>query len=84
MTTFRKLEESIVEEHNVEVKDKQPIKDNHDVDEEDQKSITEDVEEEMKSITEDVEKEKRCSTEEEGATETNGAAKPPPLPRTIK
>ena len=89
MTTFRKLEEAIVEEHDMGVEEKQPVKDNRDVDEEDKKSITEEDVEEKKSITEVVETEKRSSTEEEGATvavERNGAAattKPTPLPRTI-
>ena len=81
MTTFRKLEESIIEEQDIGMEDKPPVKDNREVDEEDKKSITEkDVEqekesvtkeaaeEEKKVITEDVEKEKRSSTEEETTT----------------
>ena len=88
MTTFRKVNESIIEENEVGWEEKQTFKDNHDVDEEDNKSITEKaVEEEKKSNSEE---EKKSITEEDGATveeEKNGAAattKPTPLPRTIK
>ena len=100
MTTFRKVEESIIEEHDIGVEEKQPVKDNREADEEDKKSITEEdveqekklineeaVEEEKKPITEVVEKEKNSSTKEEGTTVAVDAAattKPTPLPRTIK
>ena len=51
MTTFRKVNEPIVEKNE---KEKQPFKDNRDVDEEDNKSITvKAVEEEKKSINEE-------------------------------
>ena len=100
MTTFRKLEESIIEEQDIGMEDKPPVKDNREIDEEDKQSITEDdveqerelvtketAEEEKKSIIEDVEKEKRSSTEEEATAERNDAAtttKPTILPRTVK
>ena len=43
---FKRLEGSIIEEHDIGMEEKQePIKDNCDVDHDDKKSITEDVEE---------------------------------------
>ncbi len=79
LKTFRKLEESVTEEHDIEVKEKQLDKDNRDIEEEDKKSITE-----------DIEMEKRSNIEVEGATvavERNSAAtttKTTPLPHTVK
>ena len=49
LRTFKRLEGSIIEEHDIGVEEKQePIKDNCDVDQDDKKSITEDVEEQKK------------------------------------
>jgi len=79
MTTFRKVDESIVEEQDIGVEEKQPDKNNCDADEEDKKSITEENieegkkfiakeadEEEKESSAKAVLKEKRSSTEEGG------------------
>ena len=72
MTTFRKVNEPIVEKNE---KEKQPFKDNRDVDEEDNKSITvKAVDEEKKSNSEE---EKKSINEEDVAAveeEKNGAA----------
>ena len=91
-----KLEESIIEEHDIGSEEKQPVKDNRDIEEEEKKKLmAEDdkpttekaVEEEKKS---DSEEEKKSTNEEAnatGAVQRNGAAaptKPTPLPRTIK
>ena len=89
LTTFRKVEESIIEEHDIGIEEKQPIKDNYNIEEEEEenKSITEgDVVEDDKPTTEKaVEVEKKPVTEEEkkstveeanttGAMARNGAA----------
>ena len=89
LTTFRKVEESIIEEHDIGIEEKQPIKDNYNIEEEkeEKKSITEgDVMEDDKPTTEKaVEVEKKPVTEEEkestveeanatGAMARNGAA----------
>ena len=100
MTTFRKLEDSIIEEHDIGSEEKQPVKDNRDIEEEDKISITEeDVTEDDKPTNEKaVEEEKKSDSEEEkkstneeanaaGAVQRNRAAattKPTPLPHTIK
>ena len=78
LTTFKKLEESVTDEHDIKVEEKELVNDNRD------------IEEDSKSITEDIEKEKRCNTEVEGAfvaverSATATITKPTPLPRTIK
>jgi len=73
------VEESIIEEQDVGVEEKE-FKDKHNADEEEKKSITEeDCEEEKKSITE--------KDAESIVVERNGAAasvKPIPLPCTIQ
>ena len=97
LTTFLKLDQSIIEEHEIGVEEKQPILDNRDIEEEDRKSITEgDFMEDNKPTTEKgVEEKKKSDTKEEkeskanaaGTIERNGAKatiKPTPLPRTIK
>ena len=95
LTSFMKLEESIIEEHDIGSEEKQPVKDNREIEEEEKKLIAEDdkpttekaVEEEKKS---DSEEEKKSTNEEAnaaGAVQRNGVAattKPTPLPRTIK
>ena len=82
LTTYKKLEESIT---NNGEEEKQPVKDDHDIDKE---SITEEyVAEEKKCVADDAEKEK---TEVEGETIAAGrndvaaTTKPTPLPCTTK
>ena len=77
LTTFKKLEGIIIEEHDIGEKEKKLTEDKHDSDEEEKKSITDDDKEEKKSITEE------CGAA--FTAERNGAAatvKPIPLPRT--
>ena len=70
MTTYKRLEGSIIEEQDIGMEEKQePIKNNHDVDQDDKKSITEeDIEEQKKSGA--AEEEKIPVTEEDGGTDT--------------
>ena len=88
MTTYRKLEEIIIdhEGHDTGIEEKQPVKDNRDVDEEDKKSITEsNVKVEKKCNTENAKKEERSVAEEKdetiaaGGNKTAAATIPTPL-----
>ena len=68
MTTFKRLEGSIIEEHEIGMEEKQePIKDNCDVTQDDKKSIAEeDIDEQNKcGIAEDIEEQKKSGTAEE-------------------
>ena len=81
LTTFRKLEESIIEKQDVGLEKKEPIKDNREVDE-DKKSITEeDIDEEKKSITEKETEEEKNSSEKDTEEEKNPLLKKIPMKR---